>query len=223
MVIPTNSWHKHTNASAPEPARQPSFRNTTYITKVLHGGLAMYQSKEGVYHQDARFYDRFADEPDYFISRVELTPNQVQVNYVSDVVNQPLPAQDSALGENVAMQHFEMGGQRTLDIAVVAMDAGGFLRPYRPLAEEGLLVIKGTGRTTIWTENGPCRAGRAETGPPKSFAVSKEAWPPVKAYFRLHNRRLAVAASLESTRTLDGRRQRYHNRLQQSPVRREFG
>lgn len=157
VVIPTNAWHKHTNGDPDNPARQLSFRNATFMNTILHGDEGMYHPQESTYKQGARFLNRFADEPDYFTMREQLSASRIRTNHLRQAADEPLPDSDPSLGKGVARLAFTMGGQRTIDIVLTGIEAGGFVRPHRPMAEEAALVLRGSGRTTIWQENGPRR------------------------------------------------------------------
>ncbi len=173
LVIPSNAWHRHVNTQDTD-ARQISFRTTRLMTSILHGGAGQYAKSEAVYHQGARFTDRFDDEPDYFTVREDLGPGRVRTNFVKQVAAQPLPAEDPEYGDGVAILALAMGGQRITDLAAVGIRAGGATRPHRPWAEEGVLVLAGTGRTEVWSESGARRTWR--WGPGDLVSAPLGAW-----------------------------------------------
>jgi gentisate 1,2-dioxygenase len=153
LVTPCNSWHQHFNASQTDYARQLSFRNVPVIDELVLG--AKHKAKTGVpTSRDARFWERFADEPDYFTRRQEVAPGVIVTNYVSQIVDEALPPEDPELGRGVALQHYIMGGQRMLDLVLAGIRRGGYTRPRRSLAEEGVLVLAGEGWTDIWDDSG---------------------------------------------------------------------
>lgn len=163
VVIPSNAWHRHVNVTDTD-ARQISFRNVRLMNSILHGGEAVYDAREGVYHSGARFLDRFADEPDYFTTRAQIAPGRVRTNFIKQAVAEPLPDDDPEYGHGVAIQSYWAGGQRTLDVAVAGIRAGGRMRPHRPLAEEAFYVLAGRGATDVWSEGGHARTIRWEAG-----------------------------------------------------------
>lgn len=154
VVIPTNTWHRHVNADPDQPARQLSFRNTPLMNRILHGGGGTYTVKDRVYNRGGRFEERFDDEEDYFSVREELGPRRVRTNFVRQIASEPLGDDDPELGEGVAVRYFAMGGQLTLNVALVGISDGGFLRPHTPLAEESLLILRGSGHTDLWSPDG---------------------------------------------------------------------
>lgn len=154
VVIPTQAWHRHTNASTTEFARQLSFRTSTLMKSTLHGGKALYEPTDSMYNGGARFPQRFNDEPDYFEVWEHLAPNVVRTNYIRQVADQPVPDPDPALGEGVAAMHYVMGGQLNLDVTVTEIQAGGSTVSYAPLAEEVFLVLRGSGSTVFGPGDG---------------------------------------------------------------------
>jgi quercetin dioxygenase-like cupin family protein len=155
VVIPTNAWHRHTNASTTEYARQLSFRNSTFMKSILHGGRGMYEPNDSMYNGAGRFLQRFDDEADYFDVWEQVAPNVVRANLVRQIADQPVPEPDPQFGEGVSVMHYVMGGQRTLDVTVTAIREGGATRAYAPQAEEVFLVLKGSGETETWDGDGP--------------------------------------------------------------------
>jgi cupin superfamily acireductone dioxygenase involved in methionine salvage len=158
LVVPTNTYHKHHNPSDQHKARQLSFRNTPLMRHLLHGGKGVYDIQDPLYHQNARFYTRFADQPDYFDVHEEIRPGLIRTNFIKNVVAEPLPDPDPDLGRGVAMQRYLMGGQRTLDVALIGIAPHGFVRGHNPLCEEAYLVLRGSGRTDLWNAAGVTRA-----------------------------------------------------------------
>jgi len=154
LVIPSNAWHRHVNTSDVR-VRQISFRSTPLMTAFVFGGDGNYEKSDAIYHQSARFTDRFDDQPDYFTSRQELAPGRVGMNFVSQVASQALPEDNPEYGSGVAIQAIAMGGQRITDLAVARIRAGGNMRGHRPLAEESFLVMQGSGASEVWTDDGP--------------------------------------------------------------------
>lgn len=170
VVIPTNAWHRHVNLDEERPARQFSFRNTALIERLLQGHAGRYDIRNKVYNDQARFFDRFADERDFFQVREQVAPGRVRTHAVTGLADEPLPPEDDELGKGVALQYYDMGGQRTLEVALVGVRAGGSVRPHRPLAEECLFVLRGEGRTEVWQRDGELhsvewRAGDALSPP----------------------------------------------------------
>jgi quercetin dioxygenase-like cupin family protein len=146
VTIPSNAWHKHYNASADEPALQLAFKNTRWLRKLFH-------SREFVYANDFRFADRYNDEPDYWTRREEGNYGKVRLNYIRDVVREPVTLDPDA-GAGVGITRYSMGGHRTIDHALVEIAVGGDMRPHAPLAEEAMLILAGRGRTTLTTPDG---------------------------------------------------------------------
>lgn len=146
VTIPSNAWHKHYNASADEPALQLAFKNTRFLRKIFH-------SREFVYQNDFRFHDRYDDEPDYWTRREPGNHGNVKVNHIPDVVREPVEPYADA-GEGVAIARFSMGGHRTIDHALLEIAVGGHVREHVPLAEEAMLILQGSGRTTLRDDDG---------------------------------------------------------------------
>lgn len=146
IAIPANAWHKHYNASSDEPALQLAFKNTRFLRKIFH-------SREFVYQNDFRFVDRYADEPDYWTRREPGNHGRVRVNAIPRFVEEDVEP-DPHAGTGVGIRRFSMGGHRTLDLALVEIGVGGMVREHRPIAEEALLVLRGSGRTTLRDDSG---------------------------------------------------------------------
>ncbi|TDC52782.1 cupin domain-containing protein [Jiangella ureilytica] len=149
--IPCNAWHLHSNVSDSEPTRKIAFKTGNFIGKVLYG-------KNSLYDQDIRFPDRFDDEPDYYTRAEELAPNRLRANIVRSLADQPAGPVDAEYGEGVSVRHYDMTGQRVLDVSVLTIAPGGFVWPHRSLAEEAFFVLSGAGRTDIWREGGVARS-----------------------------------------------------------------
>lgn len=146
VVIPSNAWHKHYNADPDRPALQLAFKNTRLLRKLFH-------SREFVYQNLFRFHDRYDDEPDYWSRREPGNYGKVRMNLIPDVASEPVTP-DPAAGEGVSITRFSMGGHRMLDHLLVEIASGGHMRAHRPLAEEALLILRGSGRTSMWGEDG---------------------------------------------------------------------
>ncbi|TDC52791.1 cupin domain-containing protein [Jiangella ureilytica] len=164
VVIPANAWHRHVNADSDEPARQLSFRNTPLMNRILHGGGGTYTKKDRVYNGAARLPDRFDDELDFFTVREDVSPRTVKTNFIRQIADEELPASDPELGERASLKYFAMGGQLTLNVALVGIGAGGHVREHRPLGEESMLVLRGSGRTELRGTDGEVRVLTWTTG-----------------------------------------------------------
>lgn len=152
IVTPTNAYHKHCNASEIQTARQLSFRNSPFMRTTLHGDKDTYALTDTLYNLDGRFTNRFNDEPDYFSLREEIRPGLIKTHFIRQIVDEPVPAVNPDYGEGVAMQRYDMGGQRTLDVALIAIESSGAIRPHRPINEESFIVLVGEGRTELWDD-----------------------------------------------------------------------
>lgn len=146
VVIPANAWHKHYNGDPDRPALQLAFKNTRLLRKLFH-------SREFVYQNDFRFIDRYDDEPDYWTRREEGNYGKVRINTIKNVVAESLDP-DPTAGEGVSIRRYSMGGHRMLDHALVEIGVGGHVRPHRHLAEEAMLILQGSGRTNLRTDDG---------------------------------------------------------------------
>jgi quercetin dioxygenase-like cupin family protein len=146
VVIPSNAWHKHYNADPDNEARQLAFKNTRFLRKLFH-------SRDFVYRNDFRFHDRYDDEPDYWTSRQPGNHGKVRANLLPDVASEPLSPDPNA-GDGVSVARYAMGGHRMLDHLVFEIAVGGRMRPHLPFAEEGILVLRGAGRTVLRSEDG---------------------------------------------------------------------
>ncbi len=146
VTIPSNAWHKHYNADPDRPALQIAFKNTRWLRKLFH-------SREFVYQNGFRFWDRYADEPDYWTRREDGNYGKVRVNYIRNVVLEPVVADPDA-GVGVGMRRYSMGGHRTIDHALVEIAPGGRMRAHVPLAEEAMLILQGRGRTRLTAADG---------------------------------------------------------------------
>lgn len=146
VVIPSNAYHKHYNGDSERPALQLAFKNTRLLRKLFH-------SREFVYRNDFRFHDRYDDEPDYWTRREPGSYGKVRANALPAVAVEALEA-DPEAGAGVSGRRYSMGGHRTLDLQVVQIEAGGYVRAHRHLAEEAMLILSGSGRTHLWAEDG---------------------------------------------------------------------
>lgn len=206
IVIPCNSWHQHFNKSETDYIRQLSFRNTRLMNRILQNAKVVYNRDGATYKQASRFPDRFDDEPDYFQVQETLPDGRIRTNFIKQVVDQPLPAPDPDHGEGVSLQGYVIGGQRTLDVAHVGIAAGGYVRAHRPLAEEGMYILKGEGRTEIWQEHGPrasvsWKAGDVIT-PPMGVWRTHHATSDVQ-YFVVRDISVAQSFGVEGTTFFD--------------------
>jgi gentisate 1,2-dioxygenase len=145
LAIPTNAWHHHFNG--PDEGRLLSFKNAPAIKRLI--GFADDDN-----HADLRLRDRYDDEADFF-TRAEVRPDgSIRTNFLGQVASSPLSAPDPTLGEGVSRQRYVMGGHRTLSVDVVSIQPGGTFDTYRPLAEEGILILKGNGLTRLFSADG---------------------------------------------------------------------
>lgn len=153
VVVPTNAWHRHVNADPDQPMRQLSFRNLPLMNTLLHGPATARQPKPA-FNLGGRFTGRFDDEGDYLERRDEVGPGVVRANLVRRVADDPAPAPDPRAGAGVAVARFELGGQRTLRVELVALEPGAGTRAESPLVEECLVVLRGSGRTRLADREG---------------------------------------------------------------------
>jgi len=201
VTIPSNAWHKHYNADPDRPALQIAFKNTRWLRKLFH-------SRDFVYANDFRFPDRYNDEPDYWTRREEGNYGKVRVNYIRDVVSEDV-VEDPAAGTGVGMRRYSMGGHRTIDHALVEIAVGGHLRPHTPLAEEALLILRGTGRTTLSAPDGRSTSFDWQAGdliaPPFGVTRSHEQTgdAPVR-YWWVKNSFIERALGIKGNLSLDG-------------------
>ncbi len=146
IAIPSNAWHRHYNADAERPALQLAFKNTRLLRKLFH-------SREFVYQNAFRFHDRYGDDNDYWTRREPGNYGKVRTNVIADIASDPLEA-DPQAGAGVALRRYSMGGHRMLDHLVIEIAPGGRVRSHRHLAEEAMLILAGSGRTRMWTDDG---------------------------------------------------------------------
>jgi quercetin dioxygenase-like cupin family protein len=146
VVIPSNAWHKHYNADPDHEARQLAFKNTRFLRKVFH-------SRDFVYRNDFRFEDRYGDEADYWTRRDVANHGKTKTNLIKDVASEPL-SPDPTAGDGVSIGRYSMGGHRMLDHQVFEIAVGGRVRPHLPFAEEGIYVLRGSGRTILRDQDG---------------------------------------------------------------------
>jgi quercetin dioxygenase-like cupin family protein len=141
VTIPANAWHEHHNADPDHEARQLAFKNTRLLRKLFH-------SRDFVYANDFRFHDRYDDEGDYWTARGQGNHGKVKVNLIKRVVDESVDPDPDA-GEAVGIRRFSMGGHRMLDHLLFEVGVGGHVREHLPFAEEGMLVLRGRGRTVL--------------------------------------------------------------------------
>jgi gentisate 1,2-dioxygenase len=175
VVVPTNAWHRHVNADTEQPMRQLSFRNLPLMNALLHGP-GTPERRKPAFNIGGRFTSRFDDEQDYLSRREDLEPGVVRANLVRQIADDAVPDNDAAHGEGVAVQRYEMGGQRTLEVALVAIAAGGRTRDEESLTEENIVVLRGRGHTVLTDRSGesyrvPWSAGDLVCPP---FAVRRQ-------------------------------------------------
>lgn len=146
ISIPSNAWHQHFNGDADKPTLQLAFKNTRWLR-------TLFGSRDFVYDNDFRFYDRYDDEPDYWTRHKMMEDGRIDANVLHDLASEPLaPAPD--YGELVHMNRYRMGGHYMLDFSIVEMERRGRTRAHKPLAEEALYGLSGRFRTWIWDEEG---------------------------------------------------------------------
>lgn len=153
VVVPTNAWHRHVNSDPEQPMRQLSFRNLPLMNRLLHGPGTPERPKPA-FNMGGRFTSRFDDEPDFLDRREEVSPGVVRTNLVHRIVDDAVPGPDARHGEGVAVQLYELGGQRTLEVALVAIDAGGATADEPSLTEENVVVLRGSGHTLLTDGSG---------------------------------------------------------------------
>lgn len=146
VTVPSNCWHQHFNASEGETILHIAFKNTRLLRR-------LFNSRDFVYANDFRFTDRYADEPDYWTRRDEDDQGVITQQIVRDIVHESVLADPDA-GVGVGSRTFRMGGHLMLDHALVEIGVGGEIRPHRHLAEEAMLILQGSGRTRLWTDDG---------------------------------------------------------------------
>ncbi len=146
VAIPANAWHQHFNADAENPARMLAFKNTRLLRR-------LFGSREFVYESNARLHNRYDDQPDYWRTRDVLEDGRIAVNYIEDVRAEKLPEAPHA-GRGVSLQHFQIGGNMVLDVAIVEAVRRGHVRAHRRMCEVGILVLEGRGRSIFWNDAG---------------------------------------------------------------------
>lgn len=201
VVIPANAWHQHFNADPVHPARQLAFKNTRLLRKLFH-------SREFVYRNDFRFFDRYADEPDYWTRREPATRGRVRVNYLPAVANEPVDP-DPEAGVGVGMARYAMGGHRMLEHALVEVAVGGYVREHRPLAEEAMLILRGAGRTILRADDGrreavEWRAGDLLAPPFWVWRRHEQIGPEPVRFFLVRNNFIERALGIKGNSSLDG-------------------
>ncbi|GEM_PF-2274353 len=146
LAIPLNAWHRVVPDPAAGPARLLFVKTSRLIRKLFHDGDFNHANP-------FRFRLRYADEPGYFAIRKPGNYGKVRAHVVRDLSAEPLAADPDA-GTDVAIVRYQMGGHRLLDHALVEVAPGGSVRPHRPLAEEVLVILSGSGRTELTAEDG---------------------------------------------------------------------
>lgn len=201
VTIPSNAWHKHYNADPDRPALQLAFKNTRFLRKVFH-------SREFVYQNDFRFHDRYDDEPDYWTRREQGNHGKVKANLIKDVVGESVEPDPDA-GEGVAIRRYSMGGHRTIDHALVEIAVGGHVREHRPLAEEAMLILTGSGRTHLRTDDGRSAtvewtAGDLLSPPFRVWRRHEQIGDEAVRYLRIQNNFIERALGVKGNLSLDG-------------------
>ncbi|MFN8458392.1 MAG: cupin domain-containing protein [Anaerolineae bacterium] len=148
LSIPVNAYHQHFNAEpGVKPVRQLAIKNVPTLRKV-------FNSRELIYANPFRFYDRYRDEPDYFQLSERVGERCWRTNFVKDMYTFPLDPWPER-GEGVSAMYFDMAGMQTLRPHLTELAPGGRTRPHHHLREELILVLSGRGYTRIWQEGGP--------------------------------------------------------------------
>lgn len=154
IAIPVNAYHQHFNAEPNvKPVRQLAIKNVPTLRKV-------FNSREIIYANPFRFYDRYHDEPDYFTLSERVGVRQWRANFIKNLRTFPLDPWPER-GEGVSATFFDMAGNQTLRPHVTELAAGGRTAPHRHLREELIYVLRGQGYTRIWQGEGPA-AGDSE-------------------------------------------------------------
>lgn len=201
VTIPSNAWHKHYNASPDEPALQLAFKNTRLLRKLFH-------SREFVYQNDFRFHDRYDDEADYWTRREAGNHGKLKVNLIKDVVAEAVEPDPDA-GEGVGIRRFSMGGHRMIDHALVEVGVGGHVREHLPLAEEAMLILAGSGRTTLRAGDGreatvDWTAGDLLSPPFGVRRRHEQVGDEAVRYLRIQNTFIERALGIKGNLSLDG-------------------
>jgi quercetin dioxygenase-like cupin family protein len=201
VTIPSNAWHKHYNASPDEPALQLAFKNTRLLRKLFH-------SREFVYQNDFRFHDRYDDEEDYWTRRESGNWGKVRINYVRNVVADDVEPYPDA-GEGVGIRRYSMGGHRMIDHALLEITVGGHIREHRPLCEEAMLVLAGSGRTRLRSSNGrqatvDWTAGDLVSAPFGVIRSHEQVGADPVRFFRVQNNFIERALGIKGNTSLDG-------------------
>ena len=201
VTIPSNAWHKHYNASSSEPALQLAFKNTRLLRKLFH-------SREFVYQNDFRFHDRYDDEDDYWTRREPGNYGKVRVNLVRNVVADEVEPYPGA-GEGVGIRRYSMGGHRMIDHALVEIAIGGHIREHRPLCEEAMLILAGSGRTRLRSSDGreatvDWTAGDLLSSPFGLVRSHEQVGEQPVRFFRVQNNFIERALGIKGNTSLDG-------------------
>ncbi|HEX5466495.1 MAG TPA: cupin domain-containing protein [Candidatus Limnocylindrales bacterium] len=202
VVIPANAYHKHYNGDPDRPCLQLAFKDTRLLRKLFH-------SREFVYRNDFRFHDRYDDEPDYWTRREPGNYGKVRTNLIPAVVDEAVEA-DPEAGQGVSSRRFSMGGHRMLDLQLVEVAPGGYVRAHRHLAEEALLILRGAGRTHLWAEDGrevrvDWSAGDLVAPPFGLWRQHVVAGDESVRYLAVRNTFIERALGIKGNTTLDGR------------------
>ena len=167
IAIPINAYHQHFNAQPGVTAvRQLAIKNVPTLRSI-------FNSREVIYANPYRFYDRYHDEPDYFQISERAGPRQWRTNFVKDLQTFPLDPWPER-GEGVSTMYFDMAGNQTLRPHLTELDADGRTAPHRHLREELIHVLSGRGYTRIWFEDGPELTVEWEAG--DLFSPPLNAW-----------------------------------------------
>lgn len=201
VTIPSNAWHKHYNADPDRPALQIAFKNTRLLRKLFH-------SREFVYQNDFRFHDRYDDEPDYWTRRDPGNHGKLKVNLIKRIVDEAVEPYPEA-GEGVGIQRYSMGGHRTIDHALIEIGVGGGVREHRPLAEEAMLILAGSGVTTLRRSDGTTvdvdwTAGDLLSPPFNLRRAHRQAGDVPTRYLRVQNNFIERALGIKGNVSLDG-------------------
>lgn len=201
VTIPSNAWHKHYNGDPERPALQLAFKNTRLLRKLFH-------SREFVYQNDFRFHDRYDDEPDYWSRREPGNYGKVKVNLITNIVSETVEPDPDA-GGGVAIRRFSMGGHRMIDHALVEIAVGGNVREHRPLAEEAMLILAGSGVTSLRAADGRTvdvdwTAGDLLSPPFGVRRAHRQVGEVPARYLRIQNNFIERALGIKGNLSLDG-------------------
>lgn len=148
LAIPVNAYHQHFNAEPDvKPVRQLAIKNVPLLRRI-------FNSREVIYANPFRFYDRYHDEPDYFKLSERAGERQWRTNFIQNLYTFPLDPWPER-GEGVSAMFFNMAGMQTLRPHLTELAPGGRTAPHHHLREELIYVLAGRGYTRIWQEGGP--------------------------------------------------------------------